>query len=134
MQRVNYDRIADLYDEPLRDHAVDPHLVAFLNESSSDQSGTPCILDLGCGTGKQLIADHTAFPQIPAVGLDLFRGMLRIARTRCPDVRWVRGDGVASGYLSARLWGHGRTWRGVRTESAGSPQHVYPRVPMDTMP
>jgi len=92
VQRVDYDRIAHLYDEPERNHSVDPQLVAFLDEGLGSQSEDARILDLGCGTGKQLAANHAAFPQIPAVGLDRFRGMLRIARARCPDVRWVHGD------------------------------------------
>ena len=92
MQRVNYDHIAHVYDEPLRAPSVDPYLIAFLDEHSEGRNGNVRILDLGCGTGKQLMANHAAFPQIPTVGLDLFRGMLRIARARCPDVRWVHGD------------------------------------------
>lgn len=32
MHRVNYDQIAHLYDEPVRDHDVDPTLLAFLAE------------------------------------------------------------------------------------------------------
>ena len=92
MQRVDYDRIAHLYDEPARDHSVDPQLVAFLDEHVGCQSGDTRILDLGCGTGKQLAANHAAFPHIAAVGLDRFRGMLRIAHARCPDVQWAHGD------------------------------------------
>jgi ubiquinone/menaquinone biosynthesis C-methylase UbiE len=92
MQRVDYDHIAHLYDEPLRDHPVDPQLVDFLQERALGPMDTTRILDLGCGTGKQLTANHAAFPQISTVGLDLSHGMLRIARARCPNVRWVHGD------------------------------------------
>ena len=52
-QRLNYDRIAHLYDEPIRDYNVDPNLVDFL----AQQPQSKRILDLGCGTGKQLTAD-----------------------------------------------------------------------------
>lgn len=95
MQRVNYDTIAEHYDEPLRDHRVDPSLLAFLDERPDLDPSTVRLLDVGCGTGKQLAANHAHLPAARIVGLDLFRGMLRVARRRCPDVAWVNGDGAA---------------------------------------
>ena len=94
MRRVDYDRIAHLYDEPLRAHALDPNLVQFLNERPDLAPEQTRILDIGCGTGTQLAANRARFPGMFAVGLDLFGGMLRIARRRAPSVAWVRGDGA----------------------------------------
>lgn len=88
-QRVNYDLIAHLYDEPGRNYDTDPNLVSFLEQKFIPQ---PHILDMGCGTGKQLAADYKKFPELQMVGLDLFYGMLHQARKRCNKINWIQGD------------------------------------------
>lgn len=88
-QRVNYDLIAHLYDEPGRNYDTDSNLIDFLEQKSIPQ---PYILDLGCGTGKQLTANYNKFPKVCMVGLDLFRGMLHQAQKRCKKISWVQGD------------------------------------------
>jgi SAM-dependent methyltransferase len=90
--RLPYDPIAHLYDERARDHTVDPHLIAFLAERDP---AVVRVLDVGCGTGKQLAADRGAWPQLPLIGVDVSLNMLRIARDRAPSVAWVHGDGQA---------------------------------------
>jgi ubiquinone/menaquinone biosynthesis C-methylase UbiE len=94
MQRVNYNEIAPLYDEPLRDHAVDPHLLAFFDSHPALAPAEARILDIGCGTGKQLTANRGRFPDLSMVGVDVFAGMLRIAKQRGPRMAWVNGDGA----------------------------------------
>jgi SAM-dependent methyltransferase len=94
MHRVDYDQIAHLYDEPHRDHGVDPHLLALVERTGSVNAELR-VLDVGCGTGKQLAANRRALPAIAMIGVDRFRGMLRVARRRCPEVTWVNGDGAA---------------------------------------
>lgn len=91
-QRVDYDRIAHLYDEPGRDYGADTNLVEFLNERTAGKSFLCRILDMGCGTGKQLTANHDNFPNLQAVGLDLFHGMLLQAHKRYADIHWLQGD------------------------------------------
>lgn len=90
--RVNYDEIAHLYDDRRRDHAVDDNLVAFL--AGRSESSTR-VLDVGCGTGKQLAANRGHFGRLMLVGVDPSRGMLDVARKRCEDVEWIQGDGQA---------------------------------------
>jgi ubiquinone/menaquinone biosynthesis C-methylase UbiE len=92
VQRVNYDLIAPLYDEPGRDHEVDPNLLDFLNQRPHLSPDSLRILDVGCGTGKQLAANRSRFPEMDMLGVDLFAGMLRIAKKRSPRVAWVQGD------------------------------------------
>lgn len=59
MQRVNYDKIAHLYDEPLRDYGVDGNLLAFVTERPDIDPSSLAVLDVGCGTGKQQTANWT---------------------------------------------------------------------------
>ena len=93
LQRVDYDQIAHLYDEPQRDHDIDANLASFFGARPDLPPTLARILDVGCGTGKQLSANRGRFSETFAIGLDLFAGMLRIARARRPDIAWVQGDG-----------------------------------------
>ena len=95
MQRVDYDEIARQYDDPSRDHGVDANLIAFLHERGASASPDVCILDVGCGTGKQVHANRIAFPDATIIGTDMSIGMLNVARERSPAAPWVQGDGSA---------------------------------------
>ncbi|OGG56516.1 MAG: hypothetical protein A3F84_15725 [Candidatus Handelsmanbacteria bacterium RIFCSPLOWO2_12_FULL_64_10] len=91
--RVNYDAIADSYDaHPFRKKDADPDLLAFLKERPG--TGPLSILDIGCGTGNQLVADHPCVPTARLIGLDRFKGMLRQAQKKSRDIRWIQGDGA----------------------------------------
>ncbi len=79
-QRVNYDLIAHLYDEPSRDHVADAQLSRFIHEHPELDLSALRVLDMGCGTGKQIAADHDQWPGMRLNGLDLFQGMLQQAR------------------------------------------------------
>ncbi len=69
--RVDYDAVAHLYDtQPYRARAVDPELLALAGQ---DQAGRPAVLDIGCGTGNQLIANRGALPEAFYAGLEIVR-------------------------------------------------------------
>ncbi len=94
-QRLDYDHIADRYDaERYRSREADPDLLTFLRQRPDLQVNTVAVLDIACGTGNQLIADHRVLPGARMVGLDLFRGMLQQATHKASDIAWVRGDGA----------------------------------------
>lgn len=97
--RLNYNEIAHLFDEPIRDHPVDPNLLAYLAEHPKLDEAETAVLDIGCGTGKQLTSNHHQFPTMRLVGVDPFDKMLQIARSRCRAVEWVQGDGAGLPFL-----------------------------------
>jgi ubiquinone/menaquinone biosynthesis C-methylase UbiE len=47
---------------------------------------------MGCGTGKQLTANHNKGADLQSVGLDLFHGMLLQAKKRCEAINWIQGE------------------------------------------
>ena len=95
MPRIDYDQIAHLYDEPSRDHTVDSNLLTFFEERGTTEGADVRVLDIGCGTGKQLAADREQLPAACLVGVDRFHGMLRIGQRRCRAAAWVQADGAA---------------------------------------
>ena len=100
-QRVDYDRIAERYDaDQYRDKRVDPDLVRFLEERAVN-ADTLAVLDVGCGTGNQLVADRAHVAGGRLVGLDLFHGMLCQAAEKTDRVAWVQGDGARLPLVSA---------------------------------
>jgi ubiquinone/menaquinone biosynthesis C-methylase UbiE len=63
--------------------------------AAQPRAGGLAVLDIGCGTGNQLIANRGAMPGARYVGLDRSAGMLREARRKAPAIAWVRADGAA---------------------------------------
>jgi ubiquinone/menaquinone biosynthesis C-methylase UbiE len=92
--RADYDAIAPLYDSgPARARTVDPELLAFIEQRPS--SDALSLLDIGCGTGNQLVANRAAAPGARMVGVDRSLGMLRQARRKSQAVAWVQADAAA---------------------------------------
>jgi ubiquinone/menaquinone biosynthesis C-methylase UbiE len=50
------------------------------------------VLNIGCGTGNQLIADRSVALDARLVGLDRSVAMLRQAQRKASDIDWVQGD------------------------------------------
>ncbi len=92
MPRVDYDQIASIYDEPGRDHPLDENLLKYL--AVNQHQAQVYVLDVGCGTGKQLTANQILGSHIKLFGLDLFAGMLRIAKKRSPSIALTQADGT----------------------------------------
>ena len=92
--RADYDAIAPLYDSgPGRGRGVDPELLAFVKQRVSLEALS--LLDIGCGTGSQLVANHAAEPNARMVGVDRSVGMLRQACRKSRAVAWVQADAAA---------------------------------------
>ena len=80
--------IAQTYDAVytrLRDPSGD---IAFYRDLAVESGGP--VLELGCGTGRTLLP--VARAGIACVGLDASPAMLRVLRTKSPDVEAVHGD------------------------------------------
>jgi ubiquinone/menaquinone biosynthesis C-methylase UbiE len=89
--RADYDAIAARYDSgPGRVRSVDPELLAFVEQRASSEALS--LLDIGCGTGNQLVANRAAMPDAMMVGIDRSSGMLRQASRKSQAVAWVRAD------------------------------------------
>jgi len=82
--------LAPAYDQPLLQQWVyrPPHdeVIAALREHRARR-----IADIGCGTG--ILSDRIQRELHPdeIYGVDMSDGMLKAARARCADVRWLRG-------------------------------------------
>jgi ubiquinone/menaquinone biosynthesis C-methylase UbiE len=89
--RVDYDAIAHLYDrQPYRTKSPDPELSAFVSVVTG--TGALSVLDIGCGTGNQLVANRAILPNARMVGLDRSLEMLRQAQSKGSDIVWVQAD------------------------------------------
>lgn len=60
-----------------------------------ERGGALRILDIGCGTGNQLVANVARFPVLRAVGVDRSAGMLAKARAKSSAIGWIRADATA---------------------------------------
>ena len=100
--RVDYDAIAPLYDrQPYRDKEVDRHLIAFVQQRSSGLMPPLAVLDIGCGTGSQLVANRRYFGAGVYIGLDPFQGMLQQGREKTREIGWVQADGAQPPFADA---------------------------------
>ena len=94
--RIDYDRIAHRYDdEAVRQRGPDRHWLAFCEARGRPDGEGLSALDVGCGTGIQLVANRPATPRARLVGLNLHAAMLERARAKTTDIEWIVGDAAA---------------------------------------
>ena len=100
--RVDYDAIASGYDtQPYRARTVDPEFSAFVQQGAAPDALT--VLDIGCGTGNQLVANRAVAPHARLIGLDRSIGMLRQARPKAPGIAWVQADAAALPFAAGSI-------------------------------
>jgi len=93
-QRLNYNTVAHQYDaHHTRRKAADQNLQSFLSQRTDTTSIR--VLDIGCGTGSQLVANQTEWPKISCVGLDYHIGMLNQAQRKSQSISWIQASGDA---------------------------------------
>ena len=113
-QRVDYNQVARRYDEEaLRQRPADPKLIEFCAARGASEGEGVRMLDVGCGTGIQLLANLAQLPRLRACGLDLHEEMLEVARAKTAGIEWLRGDASSLpfadaefAYVSAQLCFH----------------------------
>jgi ubiquinone/menaquinone biosynthesis C-methylase UbiE len=113
-QRIDYNQVARRYDEEaIRQRPADPKLVELCAARHALDGAGVRMLDIGCGTGIQLVANLARLPRLGAVGLDLHEEMLGVARSKTTEIEWVHGDSSALpfddgefDYVSAQLCFH----------------------------
>lgn len=102
-QRVDYDRIAKIYDDsPYRTKQVDRDLLSFIDRRPKTQGGLR-ILDIGCGTGSQLVVNRTHLPCAHLIGVDPFRGMLHQSKQKSKEIDWIQADGAHLPFKNERF-------------------------------
>ena len=100
-QRVDYDRVADLYESRyLRNDysGVEKALAAFVEGTRSDRQR---VLEVGCGGGHWVRWLDEA--NLHVVGLDPSAGMLKVARSAVGARHLIRGHAEALPCLSASV-------------------------------
>jgi ubiquinone/menaquinone biosynthesis C-methylase UbiE len=98
MKRTDYSKIASVYDqhEARLRNPPDEHLAERLRQSTGPFS----LLDVACGTGNYLAAQHAAYPDVRIAwhGIDASPDMLQVARGKLDGVEWREGRAEALPY------------------------------------
>jgi SAM-dependent methyltransferase len=104
--RIAYDTVAADYAELLRDNLAESPLDramlgAFADRVKADGNGE--VGDLGCGPGR--VTEHLHSLGLNAFGVDLSPGMIAVARSMYPDLRFDEGLLTALDIKDAALGG-----------------------------
>ncbi|WP_415949502.1 class I SAM-dependent methyltransferase [Streptomyces sp. KLOTTS4A1] len=104
--RTSYDLLADECDRRWKDElAAKPFMRAALDTFAELARGRGPVADIGCGTGR--VTAYLAERGLDAFGIDLSPGMLAVARTNHPGLRFTEGSmtdlDLADGSVGALL-------------------------------
>ena len=104
--RIAYDTVAADYAELLRDNLAQSPLDramlgAFADRVKADGNGE--VGDLGCGPGR--VTEHLHSLGLNAFGVDLSPGMIAVARSMYPELRFDEGQLTALDIKDAALGG-----------------------------
>lgn len=84
--------VADAYDHWSATYDAQPSpLVALVDEVLAGETAPLRVVELGCGTGRNLAAILSR-GTLRAIGVDLSSGMLDVARKRRVEARWIQAD------------------------------------------
>jgi ubiquinone/menaquinone biosynthesis C-methylase UbiE len=101
-RRPDYDAIAPSFDSSRGwTRKAGPELLAFIEPRAS--SNALSLVDIGCGTGNQLVANRAAVPHAKMDGVDRSFGILRQAWPKALDIAWVQADAAALPFPAVSL-------------------------------
>jgi SAM-dependent methyltransferase len=95
MERGAYDEMRALEDHHWWFRGKRRMLAPLIRAAISRAAGGTVVLDVGCGTGANLSAVETLFPEVTTFGLDFDAGALAYCRERRIQAHLLRGDGAA---------------------------------------
>ncbi|MHB8896103.1 MAG: class I SAM-dependent methyltransferase [Candidatus Geothermincolia bacterium] len=97
MERINWDERADKYDNAFSEDPVYKDTLRII-AAQVDESGSPRVLDLGCGTGAVTLQVLERVPDATVTGVDPAPRMLEVFAKRTRDrsrVEVLEGDAVS---------------------------------------
>jgi ubiquinone/menaquinone biosynthesis C-methylase UbiE len=99
----SYDSAASAYAEHLFNELESKPLDRHLLDRFAEEMKSGRVADLGCGPGH--VAKYLSEQGVDAIGIDISPGMIRVARSLCPNLGFEIGDMTALKFDDASLDG-----------------------------